>query len=66
MAMTTFDFDPELTKVIDQLKKDMHATSRSEVLRRAIALLEIANLARKDGAELIIKKNNNEKQIILS
>lgn len=67
MAVTTFDFDPKLTKMIDQLKSELHASSRAEVLRRAIILLEIASLAKKDGAELVIKKKGRkEQQIILS
>lgn len=66
MAMTSFDFDPKLTKAIDQLKKDIGATSRSEVLRRAIALLQVANKASKEGSDLIIKKKDHtEKHIIL-
>lgn len=67
MAVTTFDFDPKLTKMIDQLKGKLHASSRAEVLRRAIILLEIASLAKDDGAELVIKKKGGkEQQIILS
>ena len=66
MAMTSFDFDKKLTETIDKLKKDMGATSRSEVLRRAIALLQIANTATRDGSELVIKKKGQtEKHIIL-
>jgi hypothetical protein len=65
MAVTTFDFDPKLTKVLDRLKKDMHAASRAEVLRRAITLLDLANMAEKDGAELIIRKDKKEKQIVV-
>lgn len=66
MAMTSFDFDKKLTETIDKLKKDMGATSRSEVLRRAIALLQVANTATRDGSELVIKKKGQtEKHIIL-
>lgn len=66
MAMTSFDFDKKLTETIDKLKKDMGATSRSEVLRRAIALLQVANTATRNGAELVIKKKGQtEKHIIL-
>ena len=66
MAMTSFDFDKKLTATIDKLKKDMGATSRSEVLRRAIALLQVANTATRDGSELVIKKKGQtEKHIIL-
>ena len=66
MAMTSFDFDKKLTETIDRLKKDMGATSRSEVLRRAIALLQVANTATRNGSELVIKKKGQtEKHIIL-
>ena len=66
MAATSFSFDPKIVKLIDTLQKDMHAGSRSEVLRRAITLLKLSRDAEKDGAELVLKKNGKEQRIIVS
>lgn len=66
MAATTFSFDPKVVKLIDKLQAEMHAGSRSEVLRRAIALLKLTRDAEKNGAQLIIRKDGNEQRIITS
>jgi Arc/MetJ-type ribon-helix-helix transcriptional regulator len=67
MAATSFSFDPKIVKVIDKLQGDMHAGSRSEVLRRAITLLKLSKDAEKEGAELVIKtKDGKEQRIVIS
>jgi Arc/MetJ-type ribon-helix-helix transcriptional regulator len=67
MATTSFSFDPKIVKVIDKLQGDIHAGSRSEVLRRAITLLKLSKDAEKNGAELIIRdKDGREQRIIIS
>lgn len=66
MAATTFSFDPKLVKLIDKLQSEMNAGSRSEVLRRAIALLKLTRDAEKNGAQLIIKQGGTEQRIITS
>jgi len=66
MPVTTFDFDPKLVKVIDQLKRDMNASSRSEVIRRAIALLKVASQTEKEGGEVVIKKGNKVRQVVVA
>jgi Arc/MetJ-type ribon-helix-helix transcriptional regulator len=66
MAATSFSFDPKIVKLIDKLQEDMHAGSRSEVLRRAITLLKLSKDAEKNGAELILKKNGHEQRVIIS
>ena len=64
MATAAFDFDEPLTRLLDHLKLDLRAASRADVLRRAIILLEIAVMAEKDGAQLIIKKAGGAQQPI--
>lgn len=66
MAATSFSFDPKIVKLIDKLQEDLHASSRSEVLRRAITLLKLSMDAEKNGAELIIKKDGYEQRIVIS
>lgn len=65
MAVTTFDFDPKLMKIVDDIKAEIGAASRAEVLRRAITLLQVATEAEATGAELLVRKGNKEKQIIV-
>ena len=65
MAVTTFDFDKSVMKVIDKLKADLGAGSRAEVLRRAIALLNAADTARKEGVELVFKKKDGREQRVV-
>ena len=67
MAATSFSFDPKIVKLIDRLQDDLHASSRSEVLRRAITLLKLSKEAEKEGGELVIKsKDGREQRIVIS
>ncbi len=66
MAATTFTFAPKLVQMIDTLREDMHAGSRSEVLRRALALLKLLKDAEKNGAEILLKKDGTEQRVIIS
>ena len=51
---TTFKFNKKTLAVINQLKGELGATSKAEVIRKALALLEIARKAKKDGSEIAI------------
>lgn len=63
---TTFKFSPDQTALIQQLKKDLGASSNSEVVRKAIALLKVATDNSIEGHTLTIKgKDGKEKDIIL-
>ncbi len=67
MVATSFSFDPKIVKLIDRLQDDLHASSRSEVLRRAITLLKLSKEAEKEGGELVIKsKDGREQRIVIS
>lgn len=61
----TFKIDSKMDEVFDKLKKHFHASSRAEVLRKAIALLEVASDAEDDGAEIILRKDTEEKQVVV-
>ncbi len=65
MATTTFDFDAKTEKVIKQLKKRYGATSKAEILRKALALLSTISDAEEKGAEVILREDNKEKQVIV-
>ena len=56
----TFTIDDSTERVLDNLKSRLGKTSRAEVLRKAIALLEVATSAKDDGNDIaIIDKNGN-------
>lgn len=48
----SLDVSPELNATLDRLVDEMDAGSKSEVLRRAIALIEVAVDAKKQGKRL--------------
>ena len=65
-AMTTvFDFKPAAMNIIDRLKDDMYLQSRAEVLRRALALLDVAVAAKEGGVKIFFKKEGKYQEIIL-
>jgi len=50
----TFTIDENTEQVLDSLKSRLGKTSRAEVLRKAIALLEVATLAKDEGNDIAI------------
>lgn len=49
----TVDVSPELNQTLDQLASNTHLT-KSEVLRRAIALMKVAAQAQEKGQKLAL------------
>ncbi len=49
----TVDVSPELNQTLDQLAENAHLT-KSEVLRRAIALMKVAAQAHEKGQKLAL------------
>jgi hypothetical protein len=65
MAVTTFDIDKKTAQKLEELKVHFGASSKAEVLRKAIALLNIAsNLEASDGS-ITIRKDGNDQKVIL-
>ena len=63
---TTFKFSEEQTELIETLKEKLGASSKSEVVRKAIALLKVAtDNSTEDNALTIKDKDGKEKDIIL-
>lgn len=65
MSEITFSFGENVIKLIDELRKEIKARSRSAVLRTALTLLKLALDARRNGAELTIKMDGKEQRIII-
>lgn len=65
---TTFKFDEKLTATLEDLKKATGASSKAEVVRRAIALLKVAQEGKEEGRKLVLRSTNEggtEQEIIM-
>ncbi len=58
MPRLNFDVSPELDEIIEKLVKLTGSTSKSEVLRRAIALMEVAAEAKQEGKKIVIAEKD--------
>lgn len=67
MKATSFKFDEKTTELLDRLKESSHSSSRTEVIRKALYLLELGTKAQKENKRLIIKGDDNEpeKEILM-
>lgn len=67
MKATSFKFDEKTTQLIDELKESSHASSRTEVLRKALYLLKLASQAQQEHKRLVIKgaEGEPEKEILM-
>jgi Arc/MetJ-type ribon-helix-helix transcriptional regulator len=59
-SLSTFRFDEQLTQTIDDLKNSSTASSKAEVVRRAITLLKLVQDAHSNGEKLVLRKEDNE------
>ena len=58
MSRVNFEVSPELDKTIEKLVKLTGSASKSEVLRRAIALMEVAAEAKQEGKKIVIAEKD--------
>ena len=69
-TLSTFKFDEKLTKTIEELKDSTSASSKAEVIRKAIALLKAVQDASEDGEKIILRKEEDgtstEREIIIT
>ena len=61
MAVTTIDLD---LKALDALKKKVHGTTRADVIRKALALLDVA-ADHSDLKTVIIGEGDRKVRVIL-
>lgn len=65
-TLSTFKFDQKLTETIEELKRSTSATSKAEIVRRAIALLKVVQEAKDRGENLVLmREDNTQTRIIL-
>lgn len=64
---TTFKFSKQQTEMIDSLKERLGARSKSEVIRKAIALLQVASESSDDNLTItLVGRDGKERDILLS
>lgn len=61
MRPTNFRFDEQTTELLEKLKNESGASSKAEVVRKALQLLSVAQAAQKNGDHLIIRSDEEEK-----
>jgi hypothetical protein len=57
-SLTTFKFDGQILATMNELKKSTNATSRAEVVRRAITLLKLIQDAKANGEKIVVRAKN--------
>lgn len=63
-TLTTFKFDEQLSKTLEELKNASSASSKSEVVRRAITLLKVVQDATANGEKLVLRREDNAGQTV--
>lgn len=59
MAMTSINLDQRSAEIMADLKGRLGASSKAEVMRRALRVLEAVNRAEQDGGELAVIDREN-------
>ncbi|NQY73200.1 MAG: hypothetical protein HRT90_00390 [Candidatus Margulisbacteria bacterium] len=64
MSTTTFSFDKKTDQSIETLKKDFHLKTKSEVIRKALALLYLARTMKGEDDLITIGDGKNQKKTV--
>ena len=59
-TLSTFRFDEQLTKTIEDLKSASSASSKAEIVRRAITLLKLVQDATENGEKLVLRREDEQ------
>ena len=62
-SLSTFRFDEKLTETLEKLKESTSATTKSEVVRRAIALLKTVQDASEKGDKIILRRDGKDGEV---
>jgi hypothetical protein len=65
MSNLTLNLDEKAEKSINKLREHYGASSKAEVIRKALALLQVAAEIDYTNGELVARKNNKETKIIV-
>lgn len=58
---TSFNIDSKLDQTLEHLKEHLGATSKAEVLRKAVALLNVATRHENPDGSITIVQNTDDK-----
>ena len=64
MKSSTFRFDAKLTATVDDLQAHSNASSRGDVVRRAIALLKVVHEAQEKGQAVVLRQTSPEGDVV--
>lgn len=66
-STSTFKFDSKTNEVLDELRRHYGAASKAEVLRKAIALLDVAAKAEDNKEAIFVASETGEpkRQIVI-
>jgi hypothetical protein len=65
MPVTSFNMDAKFDAMLEMLKKHYGATSKAEIIRKAVNLLRIAKENEDEDGSFILKNSNEEIKIIV-
>lgn len=65
MALTSFNIDAKTDRTLEELKIHFGASSKAEVVRKAIAFLNVAKDAEQPDGSVVIKKDGAEFRVIV-
>ena len=61
-----FDMSDRTVETLDRLREDSGATSRAEVIRRSLTLMEVVTeLQARDGAVILRANDGREERLVL-
>ena len=65
MPLTTLNFDEKTERTLEDLKHHLSAASKAEVVRRVIALLNVARAAELPDASVVIRKDGQDVRVLI-
>jgi hypothetical protein len=65
MAVTTFNVDEKMDATLESLKEHYGATSKAEILRKAVALLKVAQESEQSDGSLVIRKGDQDVKVLV-
>ena len=65
MPLTSFNIDDRTDRTLEDLKSHFGASSKAEVVRKAIALLNVVKDAEQPDGSVIIRKDGGDVRVIV-
>ena len=65
MPLTSFNIDKRTDRTLEELKSHFGASSKAEIVRKAIAFLNVAKDAEEPDGSVVIRKNGTDFRVIV-